>query len=214
MLYLTPDLEGDSLNDLPRGSRLWVIAGPRDVHGESWYRVQWQPTPTYDAIPGWMPATIDGHPVVMPVEPRCQAVVADVIDLVQFHPAERLVCFGSRPITLAPVILADGAGSTAQATGSPPWLADAATIKMFGRAGMDGVDGPLLVRANPSAVATLPIGVWLEITGHFDDPAAAGCRRSWAADVGGTISPESVEEQVLSCREQFVITEFHSVPAP
>jgi len=214
MLYLTPDLDGDSLNDLPRGSRLWVIAGPRSVDGESWYRVQWQPTPTYDAIPGWMPATIDGHPVVAPVAPRCPASLSDVVDLVELHPAERLACFGSRPITLGPVILTEGAGSTVQASGSPSWLADAAVIKMFGRAGVGGVDGPLLVRGDPNALATLPTGALLEVTGHFDDPASPDCRRSWAADVGATISPESIEEQVLSCREQFVVTAVRSVPAP
>jgi hypothetical protein len=36
----------------------------------------------------------------------------------------------------------------------------------------------------------------------------------WTEDVGRTISSETSEEQVLSCREQFVITAVRSVTAP
>jgi hypothetical protein len=212
MFYAEPN-RTNSLSDLPHGERLWIVDGPTRAGGEDWYRIQWQPTPTYDGIPGWMPATIDGHPVVQPVAPRCPSSVADVVDLVDLVAAERLACFGDRPITLGPVTLRDLPDKTFPATGSPTWLAGSATIAMFGSAGPQGVDGPLLVRAGPD-LATLPLDTWLEVTGHFDDPAAAGCQRSWTGDAGSTPSPETPAEQVLSCREQFVITAVRTVPAP
>jgi hypothetical protein len=212
MFYAEPN-HNDSLSDLPHGERLWIVAGPTRAGGESWYRVQWQPTPTYDGIPGWMPDTLDGHPVVEPVAPRCPSSIRDVVDLVDLVAAERLACFGDRPITLGPVTLRGGVDKTSPATGSPAWLADSATIAMFGSAGPQGVEGPLLVRAGPD-LAALPLETWLEITGHFDDPAAAGCQRSWTGDAGSTPSAETTAEQVFSCREQFVITAVRTVAAP
>jgi hypothetical protein len=212
MFYAEPNRD-NSLSDLPHGERLWIVDGPTRVGGEDWYRVQWQPTPTYDGIPGWMPATLDGHPVVEPAAPRCPSSVGDVVDLVDLIAAERLACFGDRPITLGPVTLRDLPNKTSPATGTPSWLANSATIAMFGSAGPEGVDGPLLVRPDP-ALATLPLGTWLEVTGHFDDPASVGCQRSWIGDAGTTPSQETAAEQVLICREQFVITSVRAVAAP
>jgi hypothetical protein len=211
--YMTPDRNGDMLSDLPYGQRLWIVNGPRRVAGEDWYRVQWTPTPTYGGIPGWMPATEAGHPVVAPVAPRCPPFVGDVIDLVNLHPAERLACFDNRPMTLGPVTLRGEPNKTFPSKGTPAWLAETATIAMFGSQGPEGVDGPLRVRSDPS-VGSLPVGSWLEITGHFDDPAARGCTRSWVGSADSAPSPESAAEQVLACREQFVITAVKAVPTP
>jgi hypothetical protein len=212
MFYAEPN-RNNSLSDLPHGERLWIVDGPTRAGGEDWYRVQWQPTPTYDGIPGWMPATLDGHPVVEPAAPRCPASIQDVVDLVDLVAAERLACFGDRPITLGPVTLRDLPNKTSPATGSPAWLADSATVAMFGSTGPQGVDGPLLVRAGP-ALASLPLDTWLEVTGHFDDPASPDCQRSWTGDAGSAPSPETAAEQVFSCREQFVITTARGVAAP
>jgi hypothetical protein len=212
MFYAEPN-HNDSLSDLPHGERLWIVDGPTRAGGEDWYRVQWQPTPTYDGIPGWMPAALDGHPVVEPVAPRCPASIRDVVDLVDLVAAERLACFGDGPITLGPVTLRGGVDKTSPATGSPAWLADSATVAMFGSSGPKGVDGPLLVRAGP-ALASLPLDTWLEVTGHFDDPASPDCQRSWTGDAGSAPSPETAAEQVFSCREQFVITTARRVAAP
>jgi len=211
--FLTPDPNGDMLSDLPRGGRVWIVDGPTRVGDQDWYRVQWQPTPIYDGIPGWMPSTLDGHPLVQPTEPRCTGAVPTVADFVGLIPAERLACFGARPITLGPVALRFAPSKTAEATGSPSWLATSATIAMFGTAGPDGADLPLLVRADPS-VGELPFDGWVEVTGHFDDPAAGTCSRTWAGSQGDSTSPETPAEQQLVCREQFVISSYHVVAAP
>ena len=50
------------------------------------------------------------------------------------------------------------------------------------------------------------------VTGHFDDPAAAGCQRTLVGDDARSLSAESPEEQVLRCREQFVITAIQVEP--
>jgi hypothetical protein len=202
----------DALSDTPFGQRLWIVSGPVPAGGEHWYRVQWVPTPTYDAIPAWISDTFEGHPVVEPVEARCPTTVGDVPDVTALVPAERLACFGDRPITFSHVWLASDANATAEATGSPGWLARSATIAMFGSGGPDGVEGPLLVRSAPS-LGDLPLGTWLQVTGHFDDAAASMCERRWADSVSGPIELTPAE-QVLTCREQFVVTEVHAASAP
>jgi hypothetical protein len=202
---------GDTLSDAPFGDHLWVVAGPEMVDGVPWYRVQWRPTPTYGAIPGWMPGVVDGHPTVQPVEPDCPSEPLTVAALVALHPAERLICLGGDPMTLGPVILEPDPNRTPASDGSPSWLARTSVLTMFDPPGPGGVEGPLLVRAGPD-VADLPTGVWLEVIGHVDDPAAASCTRHWTESDGA--QPETTAEQVLSCREQFVITAVHQVAAP
>lgn len=92
-------------------------------------------------------------------EPTCPSGFEGIEPVAALHPFERLVCFGSRSITIAPVrreeyqVLA----------GNPPWLA--------GPAGVDFFTGL------PFAVADgldVPAGTWLRVTGHFDDPACEG----------------------------------------
>jgi hypothetical protein len=122
------------------------------------------------------------------------------------------MCFGDRSITLGRVILERSSNATFPASGSPAWLAGSSTMKMYGSGGPESVDAPLLVRADP-AIAELQTGAWLEVTGHFDDRDAKHCRRSWVTDTESP-SPQTRAEQVLSCREQFVITAIRTVPAP
>ena len=212
--YQTHDRNGNALSDLSGGERVWIVSGPKRAHGQDWYLVQWQPTPIYDGIPGWMPATLDGHPTLHQADPRCPTSGMDVATLVGLIPAERLACFGSQPITLGPVILGPRTDATAEVGGSPDWLASTPSIAAYGRGGLGGVELPLLIRGDPTTAASLPLGTWLEVTGHFDDPAAASCQRSWIGDLGSTPIAETAAEQVLSCREQFVITAVRTVAAP
>ena len=204
---------GDALSDAPFGQRLWIVSGPVSAGGESWYRVQWQPTPTYDGIAGWMADTFEGHPVVEPAKPRCPDRVMDVAQLTDLHPAERLLCFGARPIDLGHVWFETKDNATFPATGTPAWLAGSASVLMFGSTGPNGVDPALLARGGPAA-GDLPLNTWLTVTGHFDDPAAGSCTRRWWGDPASTPLELTAAEQVLTCREQFVITSFRSVAAP
>ena len=196
----------DSLSGMAHGQRLWIVGGPISAGGETWYRVRWHPTPTFDEIPAWMTDTFDGHAVVEAVGPRCPAAVGDVVDLVEITASERLLCFGDRELSLGPVTFRAAPNKTAAATGSPDWLARSARIAMYGSEGPDGVDGPLLVRPDRS-VGSLPTSGWFDVVGHFDDPSARGCRRAWSPPDPSGPSTETKAEQELSCREQFVVTE-------
>src|SRR5206468_1357865 len=102
---------------------------------------------------------------------------------------------------------------TAEAVGTPAWLAATARTWMYGAAGPSGVDPPLLVRPAPG-VGALPIGSWVEVTGHVDDPAAADCARVWNTEQGSGPLAQTPAEQVMTCREQFVITGVRATTAP
>jgi hypothetical protein len=59
----------------------------------------------------------------------------------------------------------------------------------------------------PPAVGRLPVGVLLRVTGRFDDPTAAGCRRVLAnggASIG--LPVEAPADSVTWCRQQFVVS--------
>jgi hypothetical protein len=195
----------DSLSSMAHGERLWIVDGPVTAGGERWYRVRWHPTPTFDEIPAWITDSFEGHAVVKAVEPRCPVAVRDVADLVGITAAERLRCFAHREVSLGPVTFREAKNKTAAATGSPKWLASSAVIAMYGSGGPEGVDGPLLVRAD-AHIDALPVSGWFDVVGHFDDPAARGCHRAWADAGDSGPSPETKAEQELSCREQFVVT--------
>jgi hypothetical protein len=53
---------------------------------------------------------------------------------------------------------------------------------------------------------------WVELTGHFDDPASAQCR--WMPDIHSGQAPYSAQSVINSCRQQFVVTRIRVVSGP
>ena len=62
---------------------------------------------------------------------------------------------------------------------------------------MDGV-------LHPSVQGKPPLARWLEVTGHFDDPAAASCR--WTPTLADEYWYSGTDDIVASCRARFVVT--------
>lgn len=92
-----------------------------------------------------------------PYVPACPSGFEGIEPVAALQPFERLACFGSRSITVAPV----RREAYEVMSGNPPWLAGPAGVDFF--------------LGLPFAVADLvdvPSGTWLRVTGHFDD---AGC---------------------------------------
>lgn len=201
------------------GWRVYVI----DAHlidGAEWYSVRWEEG-WWQASTKWMPAIRDGRPTMRAVEPPCPAGEVDLEALMWLTAAERLACFGSRELTLAPVFstasFADGVYCTdasfeptmCPGAGDVSWLeADPATF-LWG----DGPTGAVPALATWSDPAhAVPFDQWLQVTGHFDDALALDCRRdpTGALYSGGT----QLQALVHSCRERFVVTAFEPVAAP
>jgi hypothetical protein len=90
---------------------------------------------------------------------------------------------------------------------TPAWLQDCVLPEWLlasSKTGTGEINGQLHALKRPDATGDLKgVSRWVNVTGHFDDPAAATCRPP--------IGPDSVGQPpagwfVLQCREQFVVT--------
>ena len=205
--------EGDSLDTMQPDDRVYVVSGPVPSGGRDWYRVEWRPGRSFVPLFGWAVVEAEGRPLVQVVEPACPRAGAaiDLATVVELLPAERLLCLGRRDLILGPVDVAEDEPDV-EVDGDPAWLAGGSHWRLYGADDPAGVEGSLSVQLHPDAGPGLPEGVPLVVTGHFDDPAAAGCQRTLVGDDARSLSAESPEEQVLRCREQFVITAIHVEP--
>jgi hypothetical protein len=111
-------------------------------------------------------------------------------------PGERSGCFGG-----------------ATGSGIPAWLATPDTNQLA-LSPIEGFDGwwPTAVldprlKQDPAWKKT-----WLEVTGHFDDPAAAGCRLTPSRDEEA--SYQGRQSVIDACRQRFVVTSLTPVPGP
>ena len=169
----------------------------REVDDGSWVP---EADPLVDAVPD-------------PSTDACGPPPADMLDFLILDRARAVACLGDAPFTLRAWSLAcDGCIYDPPATMEPAWLASPASnqLRLAPIAGEfygdRGVVHPSLT-GDPAWV-----GTWLELTGHFDDPAAASCR--WI--------PTPIEEEwfsgqrsiVDSCRREFVVTAVTVVDGP
>ena len=207
-----PGSQGNVISgvELTLGELVYVAESPRTVEGLTWYHVQLE-----DAF-GWVAGGSDADAYLSPVQPPCGERPTTIADVEGGHPAIRLVCLGGGDIGLrgwvaeTPAIDAD-CGCSAH----PEWLADPfayLVIESQDVAAWRGDPYGLKYRINPaSGVAAPPTGQWVELTGHFDDPAAVTCMLAPDAPGGAAYDPVQV---VVSCREQFVVSGWEIVAPP
>jgi hypothetical protein len=212
-LYKHPnDVIGDRIVlDPPAGRRFSVVEGPVSHRGTDWYLVQSTHGTSMHTEFLWAPATSGDRPLLAVVDPACPEG-RSVEDLVWLIPAERVACFGSDELTIEPAFAArheqfQGGG----VDGTPEWLARDSVWQLFGVGGPSGVEGGMVVAIDPAVGTELPKDVALRVRGHFDDPAAATCERTFPEGWG---SPETPVMQHLRCRQTFVVIAVEEVSAP
>jgi hypothetical protein len=167
---------------------------------------------------GWVAGREDGgeywiEPVDLDCEPSPMNLQALVVGAIQ-----RLACYPSDTITVRGwwPELSDGPGNDAEclAEDHPSgWLLcqNLNTVEIF-----SDPDGPFAgigihVNLDPSGHVAMPErGQWVELVGHFDDPAAQGCDEA-ASLVRGAGSSERV---VLYCRAELVVDGVTPVDGP
>ncbi len=185
------------------------------------YRTNWRgPSPVVwheDSAGLWEP---EPSPMMgLPADLSADACGAPPTDPAEFSNVDRAVavaCLGDTPITVrmwsAPCVGCNGqAGGTYDET----WLASPADDQLF----LCPVKWPdncwtNVVLDQSLAQAPLPswLGAWLEVTGHFDDPASASCRWSPPPDqLRGYGGAGSI---IDACRQQFVVTNVRVVSGP
>lgn len=175
---------------------VFVVEGPTVADGFRWYRVAPVRDGSFDdASLGWV---ADGDEVHTWLEPRpipCPSapVTLEAVLRSALPPLSALHCLGDQSVTLRAYHVATPDPHGGDCIAEPAWL-----VCDFGGHRLLAVDDPALalphalpVRVHPDAGPMPDVPGWVEVTGQFDHPAAAGC-----ADAG----------LELRCRTEFVVT--------
>lgn len=176
--------------------RALVVDGPVPASGYDWYLVA--PLDRADGTRGpfgWIArASREGEAWVRSIEPPCP-VATDLADVLGLQPLERLACYGGEALTLTAPSLTCGAGGG-------PWIWDPAWLMVIGGCALAIDESLSLLMRVPPGVTGPGGSTPVTVTGHFDDPAAAGCTVTTTDPADPAPGPE---EAVVICRTQFVI---------
>ncbi len=162
----------------------------------------------------WVP---ESEPIVVAVpDPAtdCQDLPGDILEFLVVDSAAVVSCHGAMPFTFRAFSVACGdCWGPADGEPEPAWLLNPGPDQLFlsPEEGQDNwstaVLGPSLAPLDPAWT-----GTWLEITGHFDDPAASSCRIEPRAD---SIQWWSGRQSLIDqCRLTFVVTAVKVVSGP
>ncbi|HET9522439.1 MAG TPA: hypothetical protein VFO73_15430 [Candidatus Limnocylindrales bacterium] len=199
---------------LPAGQPALIVSGPAERDGFTWYLLSGLGLPpntgceepyTIADCPGWIGwVPLDEEVASLtPVVPEC-ADPSNYLDFARQSPLLQLVCMGNRAVKLT----AWWAGPSPfhVCIDSPPgvdWLYCAAALHGWLAPSPDDVGITwLAVAVDPaSGVVLQEPGRWVEVTGHFDDPAATACN----VVPGAPDAELAAWGQVLQCRSTLVV---------
>ena len=164
-------------------------------------------------------SAVDGDLLgVLPVAPTgpCPATTPTAIeDFLAMAPPLWPVCFGSQTLKIRGVTANCDCGGATSQQGSPAWLIDPlgfSEVYLVPRiVPADTNTGGLTVRINPAHPVQVPAaGTYVELTGHFADPAAATCRIYSYPGAFGPVAPRG--RTVAFCEQTFVLTGIRTLP--
>jgi hypothetical protein len=162
----------------------------------------------------WAP---EAEPVIErqadPTPHECGDAPDDILEVMGRDSRGLAQCFGATPLTFrAWSSPCDGCNYEGSGTSEPEWLVQPTTNLVFlapiASGDWNTVEGVLSPRLTPDPRWREH---WVEVTGHFDDPAAASCR------VEPVVAEEiyyDAAEVVNQCRGRFVITSVTVVRSP
>jgi hypothetical protein len=208
---------------LEAGRRVVILGPPQAGPDGTWVRVWVEEN--LETLPSdiyvWLPLRTRGVDRLIVSDLVACPATATIETLAPLTPQDRLRCAGATVVTLdartgrlplAPLYDVD-----------PAWYgrnADPVTTLFDpgpARFGPEATTSPAQAGAwidarVPPEVQPLPIGVYVRVTGRWDDPTAAGCAR-----LGGPFSgapPEAKADSVQWCREQFVVSGWEPLLGP
>ena len=231
-LRADPGLDGEKLGELGELTPAFIVRGPVAVDGYDWYEIAGigLPSETACAAPetdpltcptwfGWAAAgDLDGTPWLRWDDVVCHASPMNLETFANYGWNERLRCYQDGTVTVrawwpGPLddgeCVATGGGSSrwlycVGLHGVPLWSDESAPSSGLGSLG-------LMVSIDPASGVAMPAADrWVEIIGHLDDPAAAGCPEVAQLDAGST----AADEVVLQCRAQLVVESVTEVYGP
>lgn len=215
-----PTLSLPPVGDSPVGMRpvlgtdggsqhVYILEGPVSANGFDWFRVapiDWEGNQhIYPEFVGWTAAGDAVDPWLVPENP-CPTGPITLADLTYSATttnwATRLGCFRGQELTLRGwYLVPEGIGFEEPCPNEPAFLMCGSGVHDIRTAEMSYYDqrsaDRLVFVVNPqSGIVMPPPKQWIEIIGHWDDPAAALCPVETIPWDSGT----------LACRIQFVIS--------
>jgi hypothetical protein len=207
-----------------------VAAVGRDVVavGHSWTIRGDDPVIWHEA--GGGPWQAEADPVIprspAPSGSACSGLPSDMIGWLGLDPATVVACMGDASITFRawsspcchsqpdPGCVQGSCGRVPTGL-EPAWLA-APNLNVLALAPTDSDWVPSTQVLLHPVLGELPplawSNTWLEVTGHYDDPAAVDCR--WTPTTEWLAVYRGRAEQVVACRQQFVVTAVKVVSGP
>lgn len=149
-----------------------------------------------------------------PTAAECRAAPTDALDFINLDRPAFIACSGSRPITFRAWSARCGECIGSDPRYQPEWLATSSPNSLFlGPIKSDGwwTAALLAPELGPSTPDDL-VNAWLELTGHFDDPAAQSC--TWTPSPSESSYYTGSRPVVETCRQQFVVTAARVVDGP
>ncbi|HLE59855.1 MAG TPA: hypothetical protein VJA85_09435 [Candidatus Limnocylindria bacterium] len=202
-----------------RGIPRFGVAGPSGVtlvgarvnlRGESsifWHRTS---TGTWSAEQRpVIPLIPEPDPAACPPPPR------DLFEFIAFDPVVGVICHSGEPITLRAWSsrCAWCAGPSGEAWATPAWLAQPEQSQFLVEPIQTSYIGSISMILPPDLPRSPDWDeTWVEVTGHFDDLAAATCRASAASIASPWYT--GAWQVVLGCRLQFVVSSVQVVDGP
>ena len=161
---------------------------------------------------GW---AAERSPIIPPIgertDLRCPPRPSDPAAFASLDVGTAVICFGNSPITFR-AFLGTCEGCTGQSSDvyRPAWLADPGQNQLY----LSPVKSEDTWWFGARRASNLPDDPawrshWVEVTGHFDDPASGQCR--WQPDPHSSEVLNSAQATINSCRQQFVVTRIRVV---
>jgi len=161
----------------------------------------------------WVPET---HPIIgfapnaAPAE--CGKLPQNGLDWTLLDRVSAVSCFGHTPMTIRMFSAScDGCYSGPSGRRTPEWLAEPGTNQLQ-VSPVENSNGGQLVLAPNLGFDPSWWGHWVEVTGHFDDPAAATC--TWLPGPDELSWYSGRQDVVNGCRQTFVVTAIRLVDGP
>ena len=165
----------------------------------------------------WMPQSIG--PITAapaPTADECSSLGTDLIDLMSTNTLLYVTCFGDAPLTVRGWLHGCEDCYNGIWGAEPRWLTEPAPERVFNLSPMEEDSGGWLDGVLSASLKRDGSRAWesnlLEVTGHFDDPAASRCRMRQGQMYdywdGGR------QEIINQCRARFVVTRVRVLSSP
>ena len=229
--------DAESLGRLPVGSVAQIFDGPIEADGYTWYALASPGLPYATGClapedpgvldcPGWhgwvAAGDVAGNPWLEPIEQECPSAPTTTTELVNMPTGRRAYCLADQTVVVDAYLWRDPLpimDCNIPYTVTPNWLyscgqtylsdqtegGEALLVAIDPALGTCGLTGPF-----PPTCPLIPyLGHWIEIEGHYDDPAAATCVGH--ADDAFPLNQAYI---VYQCRQALVVTAVRPSPGP